>query len=370
MQIENLLLQSIELTDNTIIITDPMGEILWCNSAYCNAVGYTLDDLIGSNPSQFKSGKHPQSFYKGLWDVISSGVTWHGEIINKSKEGRLFYLDLTITPITAKNGRIEHYIGIGKDITEKRGLQSSIIHAERVATLGRLAGGIAHEVNNPLATIIASLELTIQNLSSLKCEQKDQVERLITICRTSLNSAHKASQVLKDLSYLSNEKFISAPVVDVNKTITAALTMLRSDIDQTCKLETKLQNIKNIKTAESNMGQFILNVLSIALRTFTKKDRDHNLLTIKTEMEDDAIRIAIDSNGLGLEQDVIDNMWDPFYSTDTMNVARGLSLGISTMIISDLGGSFSILQPYPTNSPRPRVGTRFLALIPANERPG
>jgi C4-dicarboxylate-specific signal transduction histidine kinase len=332
-----------------------------------NPLAMPLDDLIGSNPSRFKSGKHPQSFYKGLWDVISSGVTWHGEIVNKSKDGRLFYLDLTITPITAKNGRVEHYIGIGKDITEKRSLQNSIMHAERVATLGRLAGGIAHEVNNPLATIITSLELTIQSLSSLKCDQKDQVDKLIKICQTSLGSANRASQVLKDLSYLSNEKFISAPVVDMNKTITAALTMLKSDIDQTCKVETKLKGIRNIRTAESNMGQFILNVLSIALRTFSKKDREDNFLSIQTEMEGDAIRITVDSNGLGLEQDVIDNMWDPFYSTDTMNVARGLSLGISTMIINDLGGSFSITQPYPSNNSSPRVGTRFLALIPTGD---
>ncbi|RLD03879.1 MAG: hypothetical protein DRI56_11895 [Chloroflexota bacterium] len=117
---------ALEATANGIVITNLKGEIIWANPAISKLTGYSLAEVIGEKPSLFKSNKHSPEFYKQLWDTISSGSVWHGEIINQNKDGSLYTEEQTITPAYNKDGALTHYIAIKQDVTLRKKAEDAL----------------------------------------------------------------------------------------------------------------------------------------------------------------------------------------------------------------------------------------------------
>jgi PAS domain S-box-containing protein/diguanylate cyclase (GGDEF)-like protein len=120
------LVKAINETDNWVVITDQNGIIEYANTTVKDITGYENEELIGKNPVVFKSGKHQQEFYANLWQTIKSGEVFNDVIINKKKNGELFYSEQTITPIKDHNNKIINYISVGRDITQNEKLKRKI----------------------------------------------------------------------------------------------------------------------------------------------------------------------------------------------------------------------------------------------------
>jgi diguanylate cyclase (GGDEF)-like protein/PAS domain S-box-containing protein len=111
---------ALEAAANAIVITDQGGKIQWVNPAFTKLTGYTLEEVIGNNTRILKSGKTPNLLYQELWETITQGGVWQGELINRRKDGSHYFEELTITPMFGKNKEITHYIAIKQDITDRR----------------------------------------------------------------------------------------------------------------------------------------------------------------------------------------------------------------------------------------------------------
>ncbi len=135
--VQDLRLQSaaLESAAHTIVITDRDGNITWVNPAFTRLTGYTADDVLGQTPRLLKSGQHDQSFYESLWEIILSGKVWHGEIINRRKDGTLYTEEQSITPVRDERGEISHFIAIKQDITERKQVELRLqVQAAQLAT--------------------------------------------------------------------------------------------------------------------------------------------------------------------------------------------------------------------------------------------
>ena len=119
---QQLRLQSaaLEATAVAILITDRRGVIIWCNPAFSQLTGYSAAEAMGQTPRILKSGKHDVAFYRHLWKRILAGRIWHGEIVNKRKDGSLYTQEITITPVCDARGEITHFISIEQDITRRK----------------------------------------------------------------------------------------------------------------------------------------------------------------------------------------------------------------------------------------------------------
>ena len=115
-----LLAAALEAAANGIVIADREGTIVWVNPAYTRLTGYSAEEAIGQNPRILKSGKHDQAFYRQLWETILAGQVWHGETINRRKDGSLYTEDQTIAPVRDERGEISHFIAIKQDITTQK----------------------------------------------------------------------------------------------------------------------------------------------------------------------------------------------------------------------------------------------------------
>jgi PAS domain S-box-containing protein len=109
-----------------ILITDRNGIIEWVNTAYTRLTGFSAEEVIGQNPRILKSGVQERAFYKNLWNTILEGKVWHGELVNKRKDGSLYTEEETITPLWSRNGQIEHFIGIKIDISARKQAEEAL----------------------------------------------------------------------------------------------------------------------------------------------------------------------------------------------------------------------------------------------------
>jgi len=123
--------KTLEAAANGIVITDLNGKIVWANPAFLELTGYSIRDVMGNYPHIIKSGIHPDSFYQEMWETITSGDVWHGEVTNKRKDGSFYTEDMTITPITDVNGKIINFIAIKQDITERKKVSEQLIRNEQ-----------------------------------------------------------------------------------------------------------------------------------------------------------------------------------------------------------------------------------------------
>ena len=127
---EKLSLQAsaLEATANGMIITDRAGHILWINPAFTKLTGYSAEEVLGKTPALLKSGKQDQSFYRKMWETILGGNVWHGELVNRRKDGGFFVEEITITPVRGQNGEIQRFIAVLRDISQRKQVEAELAH--------------------------------------------------------------------------------------------------------------------------------------------------------------------------------------------------------------------------------------------------
>ncbi|MDX1808130.1 MAG: diguanylate cyclase [Sulfurospirillaceae bacterium] len=125
----DLLLKALEVSSDTVMITDLDATVQWVNPAFEKLTGYGIKEIIGKNPKDLiNSGKQTKEFYESMWNTILDKKTWNGELINRRKDGSLYYEELTITPIFDVHDNIKHFVAIKQDISKRKKIESSLQH--------------------------------------------------------------------------------------------------------------------------------------------------------------------------------------------------------------------------------------------------
>ena len=114
---QDLLAEALAKVANAIFITDPQGHIIWSNSAFSQLSGYSGREILGRTPSFLKSGRQDASYYSEMWNTVRSGKVWRGKLVERRKDGTLFVVEETITPLMDPSGNITHFIAIQHDLT-------------------------------------------------------------------------------------------------------------------------------------------------------------------------------------------------------------------------------------------------------------
>ena len=117
---------ALEAAANGIVITDRAGQILWCNPAFTRLTGYTATEVVGQNPKVLYSGHQSQEFYQKMWDTILSGRVWHGELVNKRKDGSYYDEEMTITPVCGEDGSVQNFVAIKQDVSQRKEIEQAL----------------------------------------------------------------------------------------------------------------------------------------------------------------------------------------------------------------------------------------------------
>ncbi|MBD1910793.1 PAS domain S-box protein [Leptolyngbya sp. FACHB-8] len=367
---ETLLQQSLqELADfkfaldasSIVAITDGQGIIQYVNDKFCEVSRYNRTELIGQNHRIIDSQYHPREFFVHLWATITRGDIWKGEICNCSKNGELYWVDTTIVPLIDSAGKPTQYIAVNIDITEKKILEKQFLRVQRMESLGTLAGGIAHDLNNVLAPIMMATQLlkvqdqdepTQQWLEIMEGSAKrgaDLVKQVLSFAR-GMDGEHITLQVhsiIHEIHHILEEIFPKDITLRVD--VPADLWPVRGD---TTQLHQVLMNLCiNARDAMPGGG-----VLSITARNVRIDDSP-----VRTQLDaapGSYVEIAVVDTGMGIPAAILDRIFEPFFTTK--DFGKGTGMGLSTVI-----GIIKSHRGTITVSSQPGQETQFKVYIPS-----
>ncbi len=198
---------ALQAAANAVAITDRNGLIQWANTAYERLTGYTPAEVLGLNPRILKSGKHDEAFYKELWDTILAGGVWHGELINKRKDGTEYTEEQTITPVCDDRGEITHFIAIKQDITQRKRTEEE---------LKELTADLERRVATRTKELAASRDAALNMMADAEEARKEAVqaeEALQESSRRLLRSQQVARMGFLDWNLRTNQIELSDEIL-------------------------------------------------------------------------------------------------------------------------------------------------------------
>ncbi len=327
-------------TVNPVQITDLQGKMVYVNPAFIEASGYSRKELIGKNPNIFSSGKHSKKFWRRMWDTISSGKVWFGEVENRRKNGDSFYTQLLISPIIDNTGSVTGFFGIHRDLSEKRLLEKQLIHTQKMESIGTLAAGVAHEVGNPLASISALVQVVQRSTSDEFAKEKlELIKKQVT----------RISKIIRDLVDFSRPSNYELHLTDINQNIKEAVEITKvgaktKNISFDLTLNDKLPLLPLIS---DQIQQIFVNILLNAVDAIIEKEEEgtytnNDSIIITTNVDDDSVLITFTDTGNGIPEDNLTKVFEPFYTTKKAGKGTGLGLWVSYGIIKSFQGDIKV----------------------------
>ncbi len=347
---------AIEQAAEYVVITGADGLITYANPAFERITGYSRAEAIGKSPRILKSGRHDAAFYLRMWHTLAAGDVWRGQLVNRRKDGSTYVEEATISPVKAEDGRIVSYVAVKRDVTEAMELEERLRHAQKMEAVGRLAGGVAHDFNNILTTIIGYADLL---LTGLGAEDPRAAE-----VREILAASRRATGLTRQLLTFSRKQVISPRLVSLNAVVENLHAMLRPLIGEDITLEYELSpELWPVLADTGQIEQVILN-LSVNARDAmpgggTLTFRTYNLSresTFPAPPAEHAV-LSVRDTGVGMNEEVRSHIFEPFFTTKKPGAGTGLGLATVYGIVNQNRGHIEV-------SSQPGSGAEFRLYLP------
>lgn len=331
-----------------VVITDNEGVIEYVNAAFTRITGYTSEEIVGRLPSALKSGEQDTASYQELWQTISSGRDWEGRLVNRRKDGSEYPLHLTISPISGDKGEITNYVGISQDLTDYEELEERFHQAQKMESLGTLAGGIAHEFNNMLAGITGNLHLAM-----MRVQEMPEVAKQL---QNAQNISFRAADMIRQLLAFAHRDIVQMQNFDLVTFLGEAYRLHHIAIPKQIECRIELCNDKlTIRGDESQLHQILTNLLNNARDALQNTDQPEITVTLERFEADEAFRkqhpglkkelfahLSVHDNGQGIPKEQMQDIFEPFFTTKPVGEGTGLGLSMVHGAVQMHGGVIDV----------------------------
>jgi PAS domain S-box-containing protein len=361
---EQLLGAAIEHTAEGIVITDATGIIQYVNPAEETISGYSRDELIGQGAEIFKSDKHDEDFHSNMWETITSGKVWSGRFINRKKYGTEYHEDSTISHVYDKSGKITNFIVVKHDVTQKLVLQEQLFQAQKMESIGTLAGGFAHDFNNRLQVIDGCLDLILSN--------KDLPETVKSEMEVIKETVDSSVELIKGMMVFSRKAPVKFKTIELNKVVAQTRSMLTRAMPKVIEIDILLaDDLWATKGDKTQIGQILMN-LAINARDAMPDGGKITVQTQNTILNEEYHRfdplvkpgryalIEVSDTGTGMDKETVSHIFEPFFTTKEPGKGTGLGLSVVYGIVEKHSGRIIC-------DSEPSVGTTFRLYFPAIE---
>ncbi|HEY5074027.1 MAG TPA: PAS domain S-box protein, partial [Pyrinomonadaceae bacterium] len=334
---------AVEQTADSVVITDPKGNILYVNPAFERITGYAKEEVLDQSSRILKSGKTDPAIYKELWEAITRGEVWVGQLTNRKKDGTLFEERVTISPVHDKNDRIVNYIAVKQDISDFIKLEDQLRQSQKMEAIGQLAGGVAHDFNNLLTAI--------NGYSGLALQKMDDNHPLRGYLEEIKKAGDRAASLTRQLLAFGRKQILQPLPISLNDVVTDMNKMLRRLIGEDIVLIAKLDpGLKKIKADPGQIEQVLVNLI-VNARDAMPQGGKLTIETLGVDLDQEYagrhvgvvpgryVMLAVSDTGTGMSEDTRARIFDPFFTTKEKG--KGTGLGLSTVygIVKQSGGN-------------------------------
>jgi PAS domain S-box-containing protein len=379
-----------DVTDG-LLLADPVTQSLaMANRAMCEMLGYSEEELLGLGIKDI----HPEADLAAVEKAVSMQMRGELRVAQDipfiRKDGTVFYADVNSAPVTI-NGR-ELLMGCMRDVTEKRAFQAMALQADRLACMGMLAAGVAHEINNPVGYITSNLETLTRYVAAFKellaefgeleglvrgaaptgaaevlgriaaLRQKHDIEYVCNdvdqLLAESSDGARRVRDIVMDLRLFarSDDQEVLARC-DVNECLETSLRIAANELKYKCKVHKELQPLPAVLGCPDRLTQVFMNLLINAAQAIPERGE----ITVSSTRDGSFVEVRVSDDGRGIAPEHLPRLFEPFFTTKEPGKGTGLGLAISRSIIHRHGGSIDVESQLGH-------GTTFVIRLPVQEQ--
>ncbi len=365
------LLSAIEQSGESILITDSQGVIQYVNPAFESITGFNRREAAGRTPRILKSGRQDSAFYADLWETISSGRTWRGRLVDKRKDGTIFTVEASISPVRDSLGRIIDYVAVKRDITEqirvkeeKDKLESQFQQSRKLESVGRLAGGVAHDLNNLLTPILGYASVLMEDLekNDLRRESAEEI----------LYAGMRARDLIRQLLAFGRKQLLEFKPVNLNEVLEKFQKLLIRTIREDVAI--RIVPKPYVPLVNADIGQLEQVILNLAINAQDAMPHG-GALVIETDTAEldqayadihqgvkpgSYVLLSVTDSGRGMDDHTRKNIFEPFFTTKSRDEGAGLGLSTVYGIVKQHGGNIWVYS-------EPDEGTTFKIYLPVSK---
>lgn len=342
----SILSRAVEQNPALIMITNLAGEIEYVNPKFTETTGYKPEEVLGKNPRFLKSGNQSDEFYAIMWQTILAGKEWSGELLNKKKNGDLYWEKASISPLLNAEGEITHLIGIKEDITEKRKMIVDLIHAkEKAENSDKLKtafiNNISHEVRTPLNTIEGFVEMLLS--PDISEENKHAYTQIVK---------KSSSRLVKTIANYLDISMIVSGNMEIHKSsfsLSALLDKLKNEFQDECHehhIQLLVEKPVDMQDLQLNSDPDLLYKIWSHLLSNAVKFTRQGEIAFGYRNSENGIIFLVRDTGIGIEKDKLKLIFDYFMQADVSETrvyeGSGLGLSIARELVRMLGGQINV----------------------------
>jgi PAS domain S-box-containing protein len=357
----DFLRNTLNAVPDPLLVLDRSHRYVVVNRAFCALIGRSETELIGRTCRDFLSPKDAEAFWEQDEQAFGRRQPQERESVFTVGGGQLRTL-VTKTAVFAELGGADFLIITVRDITDRKRLEMQLRLADRLSSIGTLAAGVAHEINNPLAFICSNLSYLEKSLARPAVAPEELTELREVLAETQ-EGIRRVRTIVQDVKTFARSDEERHSPVSVPQAIDGALRLVRKELEYRAQLERALEPVPAVLGNEGRLGQVLVNLLVNALQAFPQSDPERNRLRIATRSRaPDTVVIEVEDNGTGISPEVRQHLFDPFFTTKPAGAGSGLGLAISQSIVQSMGGKIEVESELGR-------GSVFRVVLPAAPEP-
>ncbi len=351
-----------------LYVKDSENRYIVANIAFCRAIDKELSEILGKTDSEILPPKKAENWSKLDKEVMET----NREIVNEEKQviddGERKWVVTTKIPIRDENGSALGLVSTIQDVTEIHQSREQLMQSDKLAAIGTLAAGVAHEINNPIGYVNSNLNTMKKYLTrvtkfvgSAKDVDKEELEDINEIIADfkdavdeSIEGTSRVKKIVADLKSFSRVDRAEMEYTDVNEGINSTLNIVWNELKYKCKVEKEFGELPDLYCIPNQLNQVFMNLLINAGHAIKGDD---GLVKIKTWADSKHIYVSIKDNGCGISEKNQKKIFEPFFTTKEVGKGTGLGLSLVFDIIKRHNGSIDVQSEVG-------VGSEFTITLP------
>jgi len=350
------------------VVARATSDVVWDWDFAANEVSWNENlrkfgwNFLSSPLSWWEDTMHPddrQRVSDGLLSTVELGEeTWQDEYRFRRGDGTWAnVLDRGVV-IRDDSGKPVRMIGAMMDISDRRELQARLLLTDRMASVGTLAAGVAHEINNPLAYVIANIDSAAGELRRLS---SPALARTLAALAEAQEGAERVRRIVFDLKTFSRADDAARERVDLREVVESSINLAMNEIRHRARLTRDLGPVPRVEANAGRLGQVVVNLLVNAAQAIPEGAADQNEIRVRTRTDDAGnALLEVEDTGPGMPPEIKHRIFDPFYTTKPIGEGTGLGLTICHGIVSELGGCIEVDSEVG-------AGSMFRVVLPRTE---